>query len=462
MNSKFEEYKKYIKDKKVAAIGLGISNRPLLRYLAKLGVEIVGFDKYSYAQLKNFVDEFEGYDNVNFYLGEDNLKNLHGFDIIFKTPAMRPDIQAFVIEKNNGAILTSEMEVFIQMCQAKIIGVTGSDGKTTTTTLIGEMLKKEGYKVWVGGNIGTPLFDKLDEIEKDDMVVLELGSFQLQTISDKSPNISIITNISPNHLDFHIDMDEYINSKKNIYRYQTSNDKLILNYDNEITRDFYKDAKGKVIYFSRQKKLKEGTYIKDNKIYLNGNYLFDSQEIILLGVHNKENFIGAIAAVDGLVSKETMKYVANNFAGVEHRIEFVKEVNGVKFYNDSIGSSPTRTCASLRAFEQKVILIAGGYDKKIPYDIMGELIIEKVKVLVVMGQTGQQILDAFEKEKEKTGKGNDIKVQKVKYLEEAVRKAYKMANPGDIIVLSPASASYDMFPNFEIRGKLFKEIVKAL
>ena len=462
MNLKFEEYKEYIKDKKVAAIGLGISNRPLLRYFAKLGVEIVGFDKYSYAQLKNFVDEFEGYDNVNFYLEKDNLKNLHGFDIIFKTPAMRPDIQAFIIEKNNGAILTSEMEVFIQMCQAKIIAVTGSDGKTTTTTLIGEMLKKEGYKVWVGGNIGTPLFDKLDEIKKDDIVVLELGSFQLQTIRDKSPNISIITNISPNHLDFHIDMNEYIDSKKNIYKYQNSNDKLILNYDNKTTKEFKNDAKGKVVYFSRQKQLDEGIYIENGKIYLNGKYLFDSQEIILLGVHNKENFIAAIAAVEGLVSKDTMKYVAKNFAGVEHRIEFVKEVNGVKFYNDSIGSSPTRTCASLRAFGQKVILIAGGYDKKIPYDIMGELIIEKVKSLVVMGQTGQQILDAFEKEKQKTGKGKDIKVQKVKYLEEAVRKAYKLAKPGDLIVLSPASASYDMFPNFEIRGKLFKEIVKAL
>ncbi|MBN2852844.1 MAG: UDP-N-acetylmuramoyl-L-alanine--D-glutamate ligase, partial [Clostridia bacterium] len=395
-------------------------------------------------------------------LGEDNLNNLHGFDIIFKTPAMRPDLPAFVIEKNNGAVLTSEMEVFINMCQAKIFAVTGSDGKTTTTTLIGEMLKKQGYKVWVGGNIGTPLFDKLDEIEKEDMVVLELGSFQLQTISEKSPNISVITNISPNHLDFHTDMQEYIWSKQNIYRHQNSDDKLILNYDNNETRAFSADAKGKVSYFSRKNEIRDGAYLLDGKIYINGEYLFDAKEIKLLGDHNKENFLAAICAVDGFVEKEAVLSVARNFSGVEHRIEFVKEVNGVKFYNDSIGSSPTRTIASISIFDQKVILIAGGYDKKIPYDIMGQTIIDKVKGLIVMGQTGPQIKKALDDRIAATGNGRDIVVEEVKYLEEAVRKAYKMAVPGDIVVLSPASASYDMFPNFEIRGKLFKEIVKAL
>lgn len=462
MNQKFEEYKKYLLGKKVAAIGLGISNRPLLRYLAKLGVTIAGFDKYSYAQLKDFVDEFEGYDNVTFYLGDDNLRNLHGFDIIYKTPAMRPDIEAFVIEQNNGAILTSEMEVFINMCQSVTLAVTGSDGKTTTTTLIGEMLKCEGYKVWVGGNIGTPLFDKLDEIKKEDMVVLELGSFQLQTICGKNPEVAVITNISPNHLDFHTDMDEYIWSKQNIYRYQKEGDLLVLNYDNKATKDFSKDAKGNVSFFSRKKELPEGAYIKAGKIYLNNKYLFETSEIKLLGDHNKENFIAAILAVNKYVSKKSMLKVAKEFKGVEHRTEFVKEVNGVAFYNDSIGSSPTRTDASLRAFNQKVILIAGGYDKNIPYDMMGKLIIEKVKGLILMGQTGPKISVAFEEAITKIGGGSDIQVEKVKYMEEAVRKAYKMAKPGDIVILSPASASYDMFPNFEIRGKLFKEIVKAL
>lgn len=462
MNSAFEEYKKYIKGKKVAAIGLGISNRPLLKYLADLGVDISGFDRYSYAQMKELVDEFESYDNVTFYLGEDNLNNLHGFDIIFKTPAMRPDLPAFIIEKNNGAILTSEMEVFINMCQAKIFAVTGSDGKTTTTTIIGEILKKQGYKVWVGGNIGTPLFDKLDEIDEKDMVVLELGSFQLQTISEKSPNVSVITNISPNHLDFHTDMQEYIWSKQNIYRHQKSDDTLILNYDNIETREFAKEAKGNVKFFSRKTDIKKGACLSDGKICVDGEYLFDANEIKVLGDHNKENFLAAILAVYDYVDKQSILSVAREFSGVEHRIEYVKEVNGVKFYNDSIGSSPTRTIASLSVFEQKVILIAGGYDKNIPYDIMGPLILDKVKGLIVMGQTGPQIKKALDDQIETTGKGKDIMVEEVKYLEEAVRKAYKMAVPGDIVILSPASASYDMFPNFEIRGKLFKEIVKAL
>jgi len=462
MNTKFEEYKKYIKNKKVAVIGLGISNKPLLRYLSKLGVDITGFDRYTYAQIKDFVDEFERYDNVSFYLGPNNLDNLHGFDIIFKTPAMRPDLQAFVIEKNNGAILTSEMEVFINMCNAKIFAVTGSDGKTTTTTLIGEILKNEDHTVFVGGNIGTPLFDKLDDIKKTDMVVLELGSFQLQTISSKSPNISVITNISPNHLDFHVDMEEYIWSKQNIYRYQIKEDKLVLNYDNETTREFGKDSIASVMYFSRKEKIKNGCYIDNNKIYLNEEYLFDTEDILIKGEHNKENFIAAICAVDGYVSNSSIIKVAKEFGGVEHRNEFVKEINGVKFYNDSIGSSPTRTCASLSTFNQKVILIAGGYDKKIPYDIMGPLVIEKVKALVLMGQTGVKIEKAVLNEIEKTNKGKNIIIKNVKYLEEAVRTAYKIAKSGDIIVLSPASSSYDMFPNFEIRGKLFKEIIKAL
>ena len=462
MNIKFEEYKKYIKNKKVAAIGLGISNRPLLRYLAKIGVSITGFDRYSYAQIKDFVDEFEGYDNVSFNLGPDNLKNLHGYDIIFKTPAMRPDLPAFLMEQNNGAVLTSEMEVFINMCNAKVFAITGSDGKTTTTTLIGEMLKNEGYNVYVGGNIGTPLFDKLDEIKNDDMVVLELGSFQLQTIKEKSPDIAVITNISPNHLDFHIDMEEYIWSKQNVYRYQNNNDKLILNYDDTITREFSKDTKSNVMFFSRKEKIEKGIYINNKKIILNGEYLFDTDEILLPGVHNKENFIAAIGAVDGYVSKENIKKVAKEFGGVEHRNEFVKEVNGVKFYNDAIGSSPTRTCASIRSYNQKVILITGGYDKKIPYDIMGELIIEKVKGLVLMGQTGSKVEEALKKEIKKSNIEFDIEIKNVKYLEEAVRTAYKMANKGDIVVLSPASSSYDMFPNFEIKGKLYKEIIKAL
>ncbi len=466
MNNRFEEYKSELVGKKVAAVGLGISNRPLVRCLAKLGVEIVGFDSAPYAKLESFISEFKDMDNVSFFTGPDYLENLVGFDIVFKTPAIRPDVPEFIKELRRGALMTSEMEVFIKMCNAKIIAVTGSEGKTTTTTLIGKMLQEQGYKVWVGGNIGTPLFDKLDDIEEDDMVVLELGSFQLQTIRDKSPDVAVITNISPNHLDFHKVIDEYIWSKKNIYRYQKADDKLILNLDNKITAGFQKDAEAKVVWFSRQTVPENGAYLDGERIlyYRNGieNYIFDKGVILLKGMHHVENYMAAISAVYDYVDIENMKKVAGSFKGVEHRTEPVKEVNGVWYYNDSIGSSPTRTNASIHAFEGKVILIAGGYDKKIPYDIMGPLIIEKVKGLILVGQTGPKIKAAFEAEKARTGKGYDIPVVEVSTDTEAVFEASKMAVKGDIVLLSPASASYDMYPNFEVRGKTFKDAVKNL
>ncbi|MBN2883174.1 MAG: UDP-N-acetylmuramoyl-L-alanine--D-glutamate ligase [Clostridia bacterium] len=466
MNVKFEDYKKEIVKKRVAAVGLGISNRPLLKYMADLGVEITGFDSAPYEKLKSFVDEFRSYPNVSFNLGPDYLDKLKGFDVIFKTPAIRPDIDAFSREIRRGALMTSEMEVFMKMCCAKMIAVTGSDGKTTTTTLIGEILREQGYRVWVGGNVGAPLFDKLDEIGGGDIVVLELGSFQLQTIKDVSPDIAVITNVSPNHLDFHKVIDEYIWSKQNIYRYQVPSDRLVLNFDNEITRSFAESASAEVVWFSRQRKPQNGTYLEDGDLvyYKNGNkeVLFNRNLILLKGMHHVENYMAAISAIHGLVDIASIIKVAITFKGVEHRTEPVEKINEVWYYNDSIGSSPTRTKASLNAFDGKVILITGGYDKKIPYDMMGPLIIEKVKGLILLGQTGPKIKEAFEKEKKKSGKGTDIPVIEVDTIEDAVLQASKLAVPGDTVILSPASASYDMFPNFELRGKVFKDAVHNL
>ncbi|MFO7612001.1 MAG: UDP-N-acetylmuramoyl-L-alanine--D-glutamate ligase [Clostridia bacterium] len=466
MNRKFEEYKKFIVGKRVAAVGLGISNRPLLKYLADLGVDITGFDSAPWEKLQSFIELFKDYPNVSFITGDDYLDELKGFDIIFKTPAIRPDIEPFIREIMRGAVMTSEMEVFMKMCNARIFAVTGSDGKTTTTTVMGRMLHEQGFKVWVGGNIGTPLFDKLDEITEKDMVVLELGSFQLQTITDTSPDVAVITNMSPNHLDFHKVIDEYIWSKKNIYRYQKQGDRLVLNMDNDITRGFSRDAAADIRWFSIKTPPAEGVYLKDETIvyYEAGKEipLFNKNEILVKGMHNVENFMAAIAAVYGYVDAGNMLRVAREFKGVEHRIEPVMEVNGVWYYNDSIGSSPTRTKASLNAFEGRLILITGGYDKKIPYDMMGPLIIEKVKGLVLLGQTGPKIKKAFEKEKQKTGMGSEIPVEEVGSIEDAVAAASRMAKKGDTVILSPASASYDMFPNFEVRGKVFKEAVKKL
>jgi len=463
VNAKYEQFKNYIKGKNVAVIGIGISNTPLVKFLLKLGAKVTAFDKQTNEQLGEFYKELEPLD-VKFSLGEDYLKNLKGFDVIFKTPVIRYDIPELVEAQKEGARITSEMEVFLEICPARIFGVTGSDGKTTTTTLIYKILSQEGYKCWLGGNIGTPLLDKIEEISSNDMVVLELSSFQLHT-SSVSPNVAIITNVTPNHLDIHKSMKEYIDAKKNIYRYQKAEDRLVLNYDNEITKKIAIEAIGDVAFFSRLFEV-EGVYLDGDKIVTNINgkrtHVMDASEILIPGIHNIENYLAAIAAIYDIVSIESIKTVAQTFSGVEHRIELVRELNGVKFYNDSIASSPTRTIAGLNSFKQKVILIAGGYDKKIPYDSMGAPIIDKVKKLVLIGQTGYKIKNAYIDECKILGIEAGTPIFEALSLEEAVKLAYNESIEGDIIILSPASASFDMFRNFEERGRMFKEIVNVL
>lgn len=464
MNTKLAEFKEFIKDKRVAVLGIGISNTPLIQYLSKLGVDITAFDMAEKSEIGATLEALKGLD-IKFSLGKDYLKNLHGFDVIFKTPKVRFDIPELVAESSRGAVITSEMEVFVDLCPAEIFAVTGSDGKTTTTTLIYRMLKEQGFNCWLGGNIGTPLLDRIDEVQETDKVILELSSFQLHTMKN-SPHTAVVTNLSPNHLDVHTSMEEYIEAKTNIFRYQKKNDRLILNFDNEITKAFADQAIGETIFFSRRNSLDKGCYIKDGRIIFRCGEkerdIIAVDDIILPGVHNVENYLAAIAATIDYVEPATIRRVASTFKGVEHRIEYVREFNGVRFYNDSIGSSPTRTIASIKAFKQKVILIAGGYDKHIPYDEMGEIILERVKGLVLIGQTGPQIEKALENEMKRTGKSADIPVVKCLSLEEAVRKAYENAVPGDIVLLSPASASFDMFKNFEERGCRFKEIVNSL
>ena len=464
MNQKLANYKNYIRNKKVAVIGIGISNTPLIKYLTAIGVDITAFDKSEEMELKEQLKALDGL-KINYSLGKNYLSNLNGFDLIFKTPKVRFDIPELVAERSRGAVVTSEMEAFCDLCPARIFAVTGSDGKTTTTTLIHEMLKNQGFKCWLGGNIGTPLLDKIDEIDENDMVVLELSSFQLHTMKCRL-STAVITNMSPNHLDVHESMDEYIDAKKNIYRYQTEADQLILNYDNDITRNFAPEAKGRVVFFSRIQALDKGMILEDNnftyKTDRGSESILDAGKIQLPGVHNIENYLAAAAAVIKYVEPEIIQQVARSFKGVEHRNELVRELNGVKFYNDSIGSSPTRTIATMKSFKQKLILITGGYNKNIPYDDMGKILTEQVKCLVLIGQTGALIEKVFHDEIEKSRKGRDIAVYKCHTLEEAVKKAYTNAVENDIILLSPASASFDMFKNFEERGNRFKEIVNNI
>ncbi|MGE5328802.1 MAG: UDP-N-acetylmuramoyl-L-alanine--D-glutamate ligase [Deltaproteobacteria bacterium] len=463
INIKYEQFKDYIKGKNTAVIGIGVSNTPLAKFLLKLGAKVTAFDKNSKEQLGDFYKELKDLD-VNFCLGEDYLKNLKGFDVIFKTPVIRYDLPELIEAQKQGAVITSEMEVFLDICPSRIFGVTGSDGKTTTTTLIYKILSQEGYKCWLGGNIGTPLLDKIEEISPTDMVVLELSSFQLHT-SKISPQTAVITNLAPNHLDIHKSMEEYIDAKKNIYLYQKTGDRLVLNFDNEITREMANEAKGEVVLFSRFSEI-EGVCMSKDSIVINKNgkvtQIMGINEILIPGIHNVENYLTAIAAIYDIVSAESIRAVAKTFAGVAHRIELVREYKGVKYYNDSIASSPTRTIAGLNAFKQKVILIAGGYDKKIPYDTMGAAIIDKVKRLILIGQTGHKIKQAYLDECKNRNIQPKIPVLEGSTLEEAVKIAYNESIEGDIVILSPASASFDMFRNFEERGIIFKEVVSLL
>ena len=455
MKRDFKEFKDFICGKNVGVVGIGVSNIPLINFLLDLGAKVTAFDKKNKEDLGNVADEFSK-KGVTLELGEHYLDNLTGFDVIFKTPSMRIDSEALVRAKNEGAYVTSEMEEFVKYTKGKIYAITGSDGKTTTTTIVSKLLEEEGYKTWVGGNIGTPLFAQIENIKDDDKVVLELSSFQLMTMHENI-NVAICTNLAPNHLDMHKDMQEYIDSKKNIFLYQNDDDVLVVNRENDITYSFEKEAKGKVREFSSKRVIKDGAYLKDNILYLEGKEVCDRDDIIIKGVHNVENYLAAFIATKDDVSIETMKKIAQTFAGVEHRCELVREIDGVKYYNDSIASSPTRTLAGLKAFNEKVILIAGGYDKNIPFEPLAYEGYPFIKELIVLGATKDKIKAAFDKlEDEKNIK---VSMNFVSNLEEAVSKARELAEEGDVVTLSPACASFDMFPNFAVRGNVFKEIV---
>lgn len=453
-----QEYFASLRGKKVAVIGIGVSNTPLIRRLLEAGISVMACDKRERAEFDGLMEELEqaGLEAV---LGKGYLDRLDGVDMIFRTPGMRPDLPQLLSAVENGAELTSEMEVFLSLCPCRVIAVTGSDGKTTTTSIIAGLLKAAGYHVFVGGNIGHPLLCEVDDIRPDDIVVLELSSFQLMTMK-QSPSIAVVTNLAPNHLDVHRDMDEYVDAKRNIFVYQDSGDKVVLNGDNEITAAFAEQARGETVLFGRRAAVDGGVYLKDDAICHRGRVVLKTADILLPGVHNVENYMAAIAAVDGLVPDEVIRSFAANFGGVAHRIELVRELNGVRYYNDSIASSPSRTIAGLRSFNQKVILIAGGYDKQIPYDVLGPEITRAAKALVLVGATSPKIeaavMAAPDYEAEK------LPIVRCDTLGKAVETARELAVPGDVVILSPASASFDQFKNFEERGNVFKLLVNQL
>lgn len=463
-NSKLEEFNNYLDGRRVAIIGLGVSNIPLIEYMHEVGAEVVVFDNRNIDKIDSeIINKVICYD-MEYSLGENYLSKLVDFDIIFRSPSCLPTNPALQLEASRGAIVTTEIEMFMELCPGTIIGVTGSDGKTTTTTLIYEILKAGGYNTYLGGNIGYPLFTKVGEMKPEDMVVLELSSFQLMNMKI-SPKVSVVTNITPNHLNIHEDMDEYIEAKKCILSNQTENDTVILNYDNNITKDFAKDAKGKVIFFSNIAKITDGYMVDSKSIkFCQGDrrtHILETKNMKIKGLHNYMNAACAIAATRNYVDLSLVVKTICEFEGVEHRLELVKETEDrIKWYNDSASSSPTRTIVALNAFPTKnVILIAGGYDKNLEYEPLAKPIINSCKSLILIGQTANKIKEVVENEQILKVGIKNLDIYKCESLEEAVNLAKKISSKGDIVLFSPASASFDMFKNFAERGKKFKELV---
>jgi len=462
MNYRTKDFFKSLHGKKIALCGIGASNLPLIQKLTQQGAHVIACDKKSFSELEENAVKAEKY-GAQLRLGEDYLKDLN-VDIVVRTPGMRFYLPELIALKNKGVIITSEMELFFDLCPCLIIAVTGSDGKTTTTTIIAEFLKEAGFRVHLGGNIGQPLFSSIETMLPDDIAVAELSSFQLISMR-RSPDIAVITNITPNHLDMHKDMNEYVDAKKNILLHQGAFSKAVLNLDNDITNSLETCVRGTLVKFSHLQKPRCGAYVKNGKIFYS-NYgheleIMYADQIKIPGLHNVQNYLAAISAVWDLVSLDIVKKVAKNFSGVEHRAEFVREVNGVKYYNDSIASSPTRTVSgTLSLYDRKIILIAGGYDKNISYAPLGPVICDKVKLLILMGNTADKILESVITSE--NYRENQLRICIVKNMEEAVKTAFDSSKQGDIVSMSPASASFDLYKNFDERGKHFKMLVNSL
>ena len=455
MNVAFDNYFNSLKGKKIAVLGLGVSNRPLVRLLLAYGCDVTGCDRTPRENLDAEILELEK-QGCKLRVGDDYLEGISA-DLVFRTPGMHPGNPALVKLAEGGAEITSEMEVFFELCPCKIIAVTGSDGKTTTTTLISELLKAAGKTVWLGGNIGTPLLPICGKIAESDFAVVELSSFQLMDMR-RSAHVAVVTNLAPNHLDIHKDMDEYVEAKKNIFCHQSKTGKLIVNADNAITAPF--KGNGVTRYFARLGKTDNGICMEGDFLCRDGKKVLDKKDILIPGEHNVENYMAAILAVEGIVDDETIRNVARSFGGVEHRIELVREKDGVRFYNDSIASSPSRTIAGLRSFPEKVILIAGGYDKHIPFDVLGPEVCRHVKAVYLNGATADKIRKAIMSAPQyKPGYPELIDCTD---FTDAVMKSATDARPGDVVLMSPACAAFDQFKNFMVRGKYFKKLIMEL
>ena len=456
-----KEYVDSIKEKRIAVLGAGVSNMPLIRLLLQSGCDVTVCDKRTLDEMGERGEELTTL-GAALKLGEDYLEGLD-HDLIFRTPGLMPFDPHLTAAAQKGSEITSEMEVFFSLCPCRKIAVTGSDGKTTTTTVISELLKAAGYTVHLGGNIGRPLLCDVPLMCPDDFAVLELSSFQLHSMSCR-PDVAVITNISPNHLDKHKDYQDYIDAKMSIFTAQTAQDRLVLNLDDGHSSYYAAAAHSRISYFSDTSKVENGAYCLDGVLYRvkdgKERRIMDAADIRIPGEHNVQNYLAAFSATEGLVPDEICRSVAESFPGVEHRLEQVRELGGVLFINDSIASSPSRTAAGLRALKRKPIIIVGGYDKHIAFDGLGDDLCRFAKRVFITGATAEKIRSAIEGSALFPESG--LRYEMIDGFDAAVRAAAASAENGDIVLLSPACASFDAFPNFAARGDHFKKLVMEL
>lgn len=443
------------KNRKIGVLGFGLEGKATVSFLVEQGAnDITIFD--SCETLEKTLNPV-----INYQLGKNYLKNLDNFTEIFITPGIKPNLPEITKAKKAGVKFTSQIELFFNLCPCPIIGVTGTKGKGTTSTLIYEILKAEGKYTYLAGNIGIPAISLIKELKKSSIVILELSSFQLQYIT-KAPHVAVVLKITQDHLDYHKSIAEYINAKKHIVKFQTERDFAIINYDSPESRSFEKLTKGKIFYASNQNKVLGCFAVNENIGINDGSGQFQickTNEVTLKGKHNLENITAAsMAAYLAGAKIETIRKVVKGFKGLEHRLEFVGKYNEVEFYNDSFSTTPDAAIAALDSFESgKIVLIAGGSKKGANYEKLGEKIAKRAKVAILIGETAKEI----EKEIRKTKSTVKI-ISGLEKMEDIIKTAIQESLPGDIIVLSPACASFGLFKNYKDRGEQFKYWVKTL
>ncbi len=445
--------------KEVLIIGLGISGLSTIKALNNLGANISVMDSKNEEDLKDILTNIQDI-SIKKYFGT-NIIDLNKVDLIVKSPGVPPNAEIIQKARKNNIEIITDIELAFRLSPTeKIITITGTNGKTTTTTLVGEILKRAKFNTYIVGNIGVGILQEIVKSKPEDVFVVEASSFQLEDIKQFRPKVSLVLNISPDHLDWHGSYENYINAKKNIFKNQGENDYIILNYDDKIIRNFKKEISANIIWFSLLQKLSRGIYLDGEDIIINDgireNQLMSITDIRILGKHNLENILGSIGICYAMgIDSEIIKQGIEDFKGVEHRLEYVTEKKGICFYNDSKGTNPEASIKAIEAISTPIILIAGGYDKGVSFENFIKSFENKVKSLILLGETKEQIKNtAIE-----YGFQNYYLVDN---MDEAVGLGYKLGRKGDSVLLSPACASWGMYKNFEERGKEFKKAVYRL